>query len=119
MVSEPSYSYILSTADATVDGIPIQLLRDPMAPRRTAYRYAGLLMFLAGTGIGVWQAYEYQSTQQHLTDLSEESFENLHPYENEDWLKARDKRNLTIAGAAGGGLLAFVGAVGFFWSFSF
>lgn len=119
MVSEPSYSYILSTTDATVDGVPVRLLRDPMAPRRAAYRYAGLLMFLAGTGVGVWQLYEYQGAQQHLSELSQESFDNLHPYKSKDWLDARDRRNMTIAGAGGGALLAAVGAVGFFWSFTF
>lgn len=119
MVSGQSYSYILSTTDATVDGVPVRLLRDPMAPRRAAYRYAGLLMFLAGTGVGVWQINEYRGAQKHLSELSQESFGNLFPHENIDWLKARDRRNFTIAGAGGGALLAVVGAVGFFWSFTF
>ncbi len=46
VTAEP-YSYTLSVKSASVDGVPVKILRDPDAPRRNVLRYTGLSLFVS------------------------------------------------------------------------
>ena len=117
--SNGAFEYVLSTKDATVDGIPVKLLRDPMAPRRTVTRVVAAMAFAGGGALGVWQAVELQDARGELNALSSTTFENLHRGSNEEWHAARSNRNQRYGATVAGFALGLAGSAGFIWSFTF
>ncbi|MBD3391111.1 MAG: hypothetical protein GF418_03560 [Chitinivibrionales bacterium] len=119
LVADGPYTYELSLKDATVDGVPIKILKDPAAPKRNTFRFAGLGVLLGGAGLGVYSTLQWRDSQDRLEDLSSEDFDNLVNNTSEDWEQAQSDRNrnriLTFAGYG----LGVIGAMGVGWSFTF
>lgn len=118
-------SFVLSTKDATVDGIPVKLLRDPAAPRRNVFRFAGLGLLVVGAGLGVFETIQASGASEELDELSNDDvatlqgFDNLRYGSSEEWEDTRDRRTWSIVGAAAGYTVGAIGGVGFGWSFTF
>jgi hypothetical protein len=118
-VTRKPYSYVLSTKDATVDGVPVNLLSDPAAPRRNILRYVGLTALVSGAGVGVYEVIKLRESQDEFDDLSSTSFANLNQNSSSDWESAQKQRNKEIvysAASIGAGVL---GGFGFVMSFRF
>ena len=116
--SEP-FTYALSVTDARTAGIPIRILTDPQAPKRDAFRYGGLAVFVAGCAAGVWFTNEYAASLSHLKKLSSVSADNLIPHTDADWQRARSRRDANMTELIVGFLLGAIGGSGFSWSFTF
>jgi hypothetical protein len=98
------FSYALSVNEAAVNGVPVDILEDPAAPKRQALRYCGLVTFLGGTGLGV----------AYTVKLVESRHDAAPDREN-----ARSREaNYTLA-MLGGYVLGCLGALGFAVSFTF
>ncbi|MBD3240366.1 MAG: hypothetical protein GF331_07260 [Chitinivibrionales bacterium] len=123
--TDKPYSYVLSTKDATVDGVPVKLLRDPAAPRRNTFRYVGLALMLGGAGVGVFETIRAVQADEELAELSnadittEEGFSNLRNGSSAAWEDKESERTWSIVGAAAGYALGAAGTFGFGWSFTF
>lgn len=120
-----AFTYALSTKDATVDGVPVRILRDPAAPRRNVLRYVGLGLLVLGAGAGVYETVQASRAGDELdalsnTDVTSSSgYDNLRYHSSQDWQEASDGRSLSIAGSIAGYVVAALGAVGVTWSFTF
>ena len=117
-VEEP-FSFTVSLKDATVDGVPVNILRDPQAIKRNTFRYSGLTVLLGGLVLGGFFGREYRESRSTFYALSRSDTSNTIHNSNTDWIAARDKRNLDRAMAAVGAVLALTGGVGFWWTFTF
>jgi hypothetical protein len=53
-VSDKPYSYALTINDAKKDGVPVEILMDPLARKRTMLRYGGFSLVAGGLTMGVW-----------------------------------------------------------------
>jgi hypothetical protein len=119
LAGQDAYTYELALKDATVDGVPINILKDPAAPKRNTLRYSGLAAFLGGCTLGVYNTFQWRNSERKLEDLSSTDWNNLVSHTSSDWQEARSERNvdriLTIAGYG----LTIIGAAGFSWSFTF
>jgi hypothetical protein len=119
LVADAPYTYELSLKDATVDGVPIKILKDPAAPKRNSFRFGGIGVFLAGAGLGAYSMLQWFDAQETLDARSSRDVENLVDYTDADWKEARSQRNLNrILSVAGYGV-GVIGAAGFGWSFNF
>ncbi|MBD3314407.1 MAG: hypothetical protein GF344_01355 [Chitinivibrionales bacterium] len=118
-VGDEPYSYVLSTKDATIDGVPIKILRDPLAMRRTVVRYAGLTAILGGCSIGVSRLIQYQQTKDRLEELSVGDTTNTLHNEGRDWEDTRRRRNQHATWSALGFAIGLLGTVGITWTFTF
>ena len=125
VTSREPYSYVLSTKDAMVDGVPVNILRDPAAPRRNALRYTGLGLLLAGCAAGVAEAIMASRAADDLDALSNanvsepEGFDNLRTGSSSEWEDADSRRTWNTVGCAAGFVVGALGAVGLTWSFTF
>ncbi|MBN1307921.1 MAG: hypothetical protein JXA18_08395 [Chitinispirillaceae bacterium] len=114
------FSFAVSLKDATVDGVPVKILRDPQAFKRNTVRYSGLTLMAGGMVIGGFFGASYRESQRDLLTLSSRDTSNTCDEDgNERWFAARDKRDRNLAAAVAGAMLAFTGSVGFFWTFTF
>jgi hypothetical protein len=113
------FSFTVSLKDATVDGVPVNILRDPQAIKRNTLRYSGLTVLVGGLVLGGFFGREYRESRATLYTLSSSDTSNTLYNSNADWIAARDKRNLDRAVAAVGALLTLMGGVGFGWTFTF
>jgi hypothetical protein len=114
-----SYTYELSTKDAMVDGVPVKILRDPLALRRNAFRYTGLTTFLSGCGFGVYEYLQYRRAKERQNALSSKEFENLRYHDSDEWQSANRNRIAALSLSATGFALGFMGVAGITYSFTF
>jgi hypothetical protein len=119
LVTNAPYTYELSLKDATVDGVPIKILRDPAAPKRNAFRYSGIGIFLAGAGLGVYGTSQWVQSKENLKDLSGTDEDNLINHTGSDWEKAKSDRDKNRIMSFAGYVLGLVGAAGIGWSLTF
>jgi len=114
------YRYVLSVNDATINGVPITFLSDPLAPKRNTFRYSGLVTFLAGSACVAYYGVQWHENQEALTKISTDDPRVLKNYpDSVVWNQARDKRNTSIVETAAGVIIAILGGVGFWWSFTY
>jgi hypothetical protein len=113
------YTYELSLKDATVDGVPIKILKDPAAPKRNTLRFASIGVFLASAGVGTFYTVQWRDSQDKLERLSVTTDQNLVDNEIDDWYEAKSDKNLKEAISIAGYCLGIVSAAGFGFSFSF
>jgi hypothetical protein len=113
------FSYVLSTKDAMVDGVPVKLLRDPAAPKRNTYRYAGLGLLLAGAALGVVELVSYRQADNQLSQLSSLNDSNLRYNTSKQWDDTHSTRTWSAVGSAAGFVVGVVGGAGLVWSFTF
>ncbi len=117
------FSYALSIDDARKDGVPVKILMDPRAKKRSILRYGGLSLVTAGCIATIWSTVQLQHDRQRISDLSDISVSdansNLVKNTSGDWEKARSDRNLDTGLAAASFIVGFLGGVGFGFSFTF
>lgn len=119
VVPNQPFSHLLSTKDATVDGVPIQILHDPAALKRTIVRYSGLMLSVGGVVLVGIFGREYHNASAALKDLSRRDVTNLTEHDRRDWEAARKRRNVDLTVTAIATLLISAGGVGFAWTFTF
>jgi hypothetical protein len=115
------FTYSLSLKDATIDGVPIRILRDPDAPKRNLFRFAGLGIGVGGAVFAGVFGYQLYTTQKDLEEYSDKN--NLantsNPQGNSIWIKKQNNRNKCAVLSAVGGALLLTGAGAFVYSFTF
>jgi hypothetical protein len=116
--TEP-FRYVLATTDATIDGVPVRLLEDPLARRRTAVRTLSLIGAIGGLAVAIWQGNDALEKRDAFLELQQDTPRILNSSDNADWLEARSQRNRAYATTIGAGLLSALGIVGFSWTFTF
>jgi hypothetical protein len=67
--ADAPFEYVLAAQDAMVDGIPVDILKDPLGVRRTAFRYIGLTAFIGGCAAGVYQINQIIIAQKDLEEI--------------------------------------------------
>lgn len=118
-VGSAPYSYVLDVKDAVIDGVPVNLLRDPAAPRRNLLRYVGIAAALGGIGAGIYEAMQLDGSQTAYRALSSSEFANLRYGSGQQVEDARARRNRYRAYAAASLGVGVLGTVGLAWSFTF
>jgi hypothetical protein len=127
VVSAQSFTYALTIDDARKDGIPVKILMDPRAGKRSLFRYSGLSLLAAGCATALWSAAQLQQDLSRLDALSKsapmdeqvDETHNLVKNEPKDWKNAQSEKNTDIGGMVVGSVLSVLGGVGFGVSFSF
>ena len=114
-VGNEPYSYTLSVKDARVDGVPVKILSDPMARKRSILRYSGMCLFLGGGILGILENGQYIQDVKHVNEIKGDLFNNLSP----DYQNALSKRNDSVLLMGLGYFLCIAGACGFSWTFTF
>lgn len=114
-VSTEPFSYSLSVKNAAVDGVPVKILSDPDAVKRSSLRIGGLAVFLIGCAVDVIFTIQMNTWQKQMNTISND----LYSYQSSDFLTAKAGRNKNIAGIAGASTLALIGAAGFTLSFRY
>lgn len=118
-VTDKPFSYVLSTKDAMIDGVPVKILKDPVAPRRNTVRYVSLAGMVAGAAGGAYYGIQWKKNQDDLRLLSTNDPEKLREHSGTDWTRTRDVRNKDIWYTSAGALVTVLGTVGFSWTFTF
>jgi hypothetical protein len=118
-VEDKPYSYILSTKDVMMEGVPVKILKDPFAAKREILRYGSFLIALAATAGTAYCATTWNRSQKDLNQISTDDRTILSPLEESLWYSTRDKRNRYIYYTSATGLLAILGLGGFALSFTF
>jgi hypothetical protein len=118
-VTEQYYRYVLSVDDAAAQGIPADILRDPLAVRRNVTRYSGFGLALGGGAVGVIYAGRFMQSSRRLRKLSGEDIDNLARHSSDDWTDARSRRRNDMLMMWAGWTIMALGASGFAWTFTF
>lgn len=120
---DTAYCYALTIDDARKDGVPVKILMDPHAKKRSVFRYGGLSLFTAGSIMAIWCGVQASHDQQHLNDLKDVTVtsENSVLVKNlfSDWRNAYNTRNRDAVFTAASLVLALCGGTGFCFSFTF
>jgi hypothetical protein len=118
-VGEEPFRYVLSVKDATVDGVSVKLIEDPLAKKRAAVRYGSLgVAVICCTG-GIIFARSAFKAQDELNGFSSKGFDNLNRNESSIWLDVRSRRNTNIFLSVLSFAAGAAGVWGFHWSFTF
>ena len=102
-----------------------ELLSDRAMPGKLRNRnnpflsYLALVVAVGSTAVGVWQTTDFVDQQRRLSEISQPTPQNRMIYSSKDWASAREKRNVAAAGMGIAYAAAVVGAVGFFWTYTF
>ncbi len=120
VVDGKPFSYSVSVKDATVDGVPVKILRDPLARKRNIARYGGLTLLVGGVALGGISGARFRESQPEFTALQSRDSSNT-VRENGDalWQQAKLRRDRDRAGLVTGAVLALIGSIGLFWTFTF
>ncbi|MBD3316934.1 MAG: hypothetical protein GF344_14190 [Chitinivibrionales bacterium] len=118
-VRDQYYRYAISVDDPSVVGVPRDILRDPLARRRSILRYGGLALCAGGCVMGILYSAGYGESRDELRSLSGVDRQNLAANSSGDWERARDKVDGSRGGMLVGWGLLTVGALGFAWTFTF
>jgi hypothetical protein len=113
------YSYVLDMKDAAIDGVPVTILRDPLAPKRNTFRYVGLTASLFGASGAVYFGLQTKETHDKLKLLSRNDDENTAQYTSSDWNSKRNRRNRLLSYTISSGVASIIGLTGIFWTFTF
>ncbi|MFP4013297.1 MAG: hypothetical protein ACLFVQ_04375 [Chitinispirillaceae bacterium] len=115
------FSYVLEKKDAVVDGVPVELLRDPLATKRNVTRYGSVALLAASLATGGYFGYEAYDSDRTYVKRSKEDMNNLQfgeKNEEERW-KAKEERNRNYYYIGGSTLVSLISAFGFYWTFTF
>ncbi len=118
-----SFSFATSIDQAKDEGIPVRVLMDPNARKRTIARFSSLGVFAAGCGMAAWYATELAADNKRIEALQDTRIEdersNLVIHSASDFEDAVSQRNRHRALMALWSALGLAGALGFSWSFTF
>lgn len=118
-IEEGPFSYVLDKKNAVVNGVPVELLSDPLAPKRNIIRYIGVAAFTAGLVGGVYGGWNSYQWYKKVRKLSSTDPDNLINNNSGMWKKAHLKRNEYIAATSGAFVVTVLGGLGFYWTFTF
>jgi hypothetical protein len=118
-VTDKPFSYVLTTKDAMIDGVPVKILKDPVAPKRNIVRYISLAGMVAGAAGGAYYGVQWKKNQDFLAQMSSDDPQKLREHSGTDWAQTRDLRNKDIWYSSAGALVTVLGAAGLWWSFTF
>lgn len=113
------FSHAVSVKDATIDGVPVKILRDPQALRRTTVRYTGLTLMVGGVALGGISGLLLHESRKNFIPLQSTDSSNTIWNDDNDYQNARYKYYRDLAGAITGAVLTIIGSVGFYWTFTF
>ena len=114
------FSHAVALKDATVDGVPVKILRDPLAPKRNAIRYSGLVLMVGGVAMGAISGVRLRESTADFEALQSRDTSNTFKVNGDQlWNEARIRRNRDRSGVVGGTLFALIGGIGLWWSFTF
>jgi len=123
VVSDKPYSYALTIVDAKKDGVPVKILMDPMAKKRSILRYSGLGLLAAGCVTGIWCSVQYSSDAKTVTNLKDTQVtginSNLIQNTSVVYNKALQTKNRDVGFAVTGFVLGLLGGTGLVLSFAF
>jgi len=119
-VTGDSYQYTLSTKDASKDGIPINLLQDPLAPRRNILRYSGLAAAVGGFGVGIYYATQFSGSWKKWEEVNAPNPDlNILQKDPEYYEQTQDQKNKDLLLMCVGMGVGLLGSLGFTLSFTF
>jgi len=116
--TEP-YSYALTVQDVSSSGVPLAILKDPMAFRRNAFRYTGIALGAGGFVTGIIFTARYGNSASRFNDLSSTDPANLASNTSADWKSSRSRTRKDMALMVLGYLGAAIGSIGLTYSFTF
>jgi hypothetical protein len=114
------FSHAVAVKDATIDGVPVNILRDPLAPKRNIIRYSGLTFMVVGVALSSISGLRLRDSQAEFEALSSPDTSNT-LRENGDvlWEEAHARRDRDRVGLVAGTLLTLLGGIGLWWTFTF
>lgn len=118
-VGKEPFEYALTVDDPALQGVPLDILKDPKAPLRNSARYAGLSLAVGGCVLGIMYAVRYNDALDRLAELSSTSDHNLTTGSSAQWTKQRDLKNQALGLMLTGFGIAVIGGGGLVWSFTF
>jgi hypothetical protein len=113
------FSFTVSLKDATIDGVPVNILQDPQAVKRNTIRYSSLTVVIGSIAVGGIFGVQLLESQKKLSSLSSTDTSTTLHYTESDWTVAREKRDYDRTATIATALLAVAGGVGFYWTFMF
>ncbi len=115
-VTDAPLTYSLSVKNASVDGVPAKILRDPEAPKRNAIRYGGAGLLVAGAVAGAVFTVQWEASKRNYWDVSS----HLNNDDGSEEVKEAQKSwNGNVALMTISYLAGLAGGCGFAYSFSF
>jgi hypothetical protein len=118
-VTDQPYEYAATVTDANTKGVPITLLKDPLAPTRNTLRYSGAAMAAIGIIAAIVEASQLATSQRNFSSLSSTDKPNLAQNSSAGWEAARNAKNNDFANLCSSLGAVAIGTVGIFWSFRF
>jgi len=118
-VGEGPYEYSLTVQDVQSQGVPLTILRDPVATRRNAVRYGSVALFAGGVVCAAVATTSYAGSKDRFDALSGTDPDNLAGNSGAAWETARGDVVGSLAFMIVGYTLSLAGAAGFSWTFTF
>jgi hypothetical protein len=118
-VADKPYSYALSTKEAFAVGVPASLFKDPYSLKRGISRYFCYSLMMVSVIEGIESGLHYRKVRSDLKSKSSDNPSILRTINESDWISLRNERDayLGYTGACGAAFL--LGAIGFYWTFTF
>lgn len=120
------FSHNISIKDATVDGVPVRILQDPLAAKRNIFRYSGFTLGVGGTVVGGIFGYQWYQANKEMKRKKFVSEDDLPPIsvlasrEAESQRAELEQERATRAIFAGiGTAILICGGVSLVYSFTF
>lgn len=118
-VGDTPYEYELTVGDVAAAGIPLTILKDPLARKRSIARFAGLGAGIAGFAVATVYTVRYREAHREFVELSDTNPDNLTANSSLQWHDARARTGSGLALMCVGYALGLTGAIGFSWSLTF
>lgn len=119
LVGTTPYEYALNVDEARDIAVPLTMLRDPQATKRTIARYSGLSACVGGFAIAIVSTVHFGSSAQAFKQVSSTLQSNLATSSSGQWQARRNQARADLLLMSGGYLVGIAGAVGLTWSFTF
>jgi hypothetical protein len=118
-VTDQPYEYAATVTDALKSGVPITLLKDPLASTRNTIRYSGAAAAAIGCIVAFVEASQLSASQRQFSSLNSTDKANLAQNSGAAWEAARNAKNNDLANLISSLGVVAIGTVGIFWSFRF
>jgi len=118
-------NHTVSVKDATIDGVPVRILEDPLAPKRRRWRIASIATLIASAGAGTYFTISFMENNALLQDMGSiddtkpTGIANLRDNESTLWQEQYTRTRIAQAGLISSVVLFAGGGLGLFYSFTF